>query len=67
MKREHNYKSFKFSIPEIFVYPIDVCRTDDGMRTIELIHYSDARDEDEKIVRSNQKFKLLDITIFYMD
>jgi len=75
-----DYKSFKFSLPEIFNYPIDVtfCKnsknitTDHDISTIDLIHDSRNHnhmvvDEDEQLARSNQKFKLFDIKLCFMD
>ena len=63
-----DYKSFKFSLPEIFIYPIDDCSDSDGIGSIELIHErDDGRDDDERSVRSYQKFKLFDIKLCYMN
>jgi hypothetical protein len=64
-----DYKSFKFSLPEIFVFPVSICTSADGIGLIELTHYyhRDFIDDDEKIARSYQKFKLFDIKLCYMN
>jgi hypothetical protein len=64
-----DYKSFKFSLPEIFIYPVSICTSADGIGMIELTHYyhRDFMDDDEKIARSYQKFKLFDIKLCYMN
>ena len=64
-----DYKSFKFSLPEIFVFPVGICTSADDIGVIELTHYyhRDFMDDDERIARSYQKFKLFDIKLCYMN
>lgn len=61
----NDYHIFKFSLPEIFSIPIERCRNSDGTSTIELIHYSNTKNEVADVVkaRGNEKFKLFQLKV----